>query len=343
MGNKFILKYYDHRIESGDFLLEICKNVNNKTISNIMILGNLNNPRDIEGYVFDNVTFINVTFMYGRFNNCEFNNCKFINCDIFDYCVKRNTFNACHFDNVNFFNNTDVIYNKFISCTGNIGNYFARDVRHNIFMNMDFSGFLPLYLALGSEIRWHSNYFINTTVNVDALKKVSEKVEGIYSGCGFFLHGQRIMDCDMYPCLNDYDEFLIVQEMYGEIGSIRIDLNGVDDVTRLNLISNCFVNIQKGNVLRGVETDKDGSITPLKKGKIIIYTVPNPRPIKVVDNRGYILNDGVIENISFTDKYIPECGDVYDYGYPGIRLKHCSDEGNLLNPDNYSCRALIRR
>ena len=343
MGNKFNLKYYDHRISSGEFLQESSENFNNKTISNVMVLGNQNNSRDINEYVFNNVIFKNVTFMYGKFNNCVFNNCKFNNCDIFDYCVKRNTFNACHFDNISFFNNTDVIYNKFIGCTGNIGNYFARDVRHNIFMNMDFSGFLPFYLALGSEIRWHSNYFINTTVNVNALKNVSENVEEIFSGCGFFLHGQRVMDCDMYPCLNDYDEFLVVQEMYGEMGSIRIDLKGVDDITKLNLISNCFVNIQVGNVLRGIETDHDGNIIPLKIGKISAYTVPNPRPIKIVDNRGYVLNEGVIKNISFTDRYIPECGDVYDYGYDGIKLKSCNEESNILNPDNYSCRALVRK
>lgn len=326
----------------------------NNKISGITLKNISINPAgercDIDSCVFEDVSFINVCFTL-IFSNCTFINCKFINCHYYDSYIKSNKFIACYFDEVSYFNNLDMVGNTFERVTGNIAFFAANSCHSNIFKDMDFTNFLPYYISKESYAHWYHNYFINTIINVDKLAEITKGLEKVYSGIyqtvnhRLYLSKVPLMNPatgDGNPYVFDfpYDIKLpnVVEFMDGVTDQICIDISSMNDVARLNFIANIFTNYQKGQKLMA----HDGS-TVLDRSFFHHYTVPNPRPAIFVNKRGYILNSKVIQDVCFTGTE-SRTQNGFDY-YDGNSLfgDRYNDESNILDPDNYSCRALIRR
>jgi len=320
------------------------------TMKNCYINDNDTEYCNLENCTFENVSFINVQFTGISFNNCTFTNCKFIDCHFFDSYIHENRFIACHFDEVSFYNNLDIVGNTFERVTGNIAYFIANGCHSNIFKDMDFTGFLPFYIIDSSYVRWNHNYFINTSINTKTLAEACENVTKIYSGVHQRINVRSYLSRSsginpatgngipyMFNCPYDIELPIVREFMDGVHDSTCIDLSNMSEIAKLNCIAGIFINYQKGQELVAFNHGY------LEKSFFLHYTVPNPRPATLVDNRGYILNPGVIKDINFNDT---EYNHVRDYEFhDGQKLFGgiYNVDDDILNPNNYSCRSLSIR
>ena len=285
-----------------------------------------------ENCIFKDTSFINVRTS-GIVKNCTFINCKVIDCHFGTYCLHNNQFIDCHFDGLEFHNHGEIVNNQFIRVTGNIKEYDENQFSGNLFKDMDFSGFLPFYMwppinsNSNGEMRLTTNYFINTRVGIEDLKRFSEGVDIIKSYPG----GAPI-------CFRDLIEGTFIRDMLATPPvEFDLDLRGMNEDAKLNVIASIFNKIHSAYTITGY----DGPYKLLEGSHITYTTVPNPRPITIVDNRGYELNPDVIQDISF------DCPLVMDEKrhrrYECKKLEGYTEENSLNNPDNYTCYSLVKK
>ena len=286
------------------------------------------------------------------FENAIFNDCKFINCSFFDCYLGGNKFIDCHFENVTFCNNLDVIGNLFERVTGNVERYRANEFNYNIFKDMDFSGFLPIYRFADNSIIWRRNYFINTVISIDKLNEFSKTINKITNdsrntdNIRFFLSRQPMLfnmitgEGSKYAFKYPYDRKLpVMRDLEGELtNNMYIDLSNLSHEAKLNVIASIFTKYQTGHLLEPWRNEELADISFIKHS-----TIPSPRPAIIVDNRGYVLNDGVIQDVNFTYNDIKKNGDFYVCDAGKLLSVVYTDKNNILNPNNYSCRSLKLR
>lgn len=300
--------------------------------------------RCIKNIDFEDCEFIDVEFGEVFIINCTFKNCKFIRCIHGDSNIKNNKFIDCYFEDISFFNNLTFTYNLFDRVKGNICCYHANECDGNIFKDMDFTGFLPFYIKPDKDIIWRKNYFINTTVSLDALKKISDNVNKICDSnvSPKYLRVCMGEECQFDPYSFSFDKTAYnyientprVVEIEGEIiHGVKIDLTQASRISKLNIVASVFTKNQICDAV--IASDNNGYVD---KSFLDYYTIPNPRPIRIVDNRGYVLNDGVIKNMNFS------LDDLENFVCDVSKLKNLSYTSNndLENLDNYSCKSLIK-
>ncbi len=327
------------------------------TIENIdfNFIYDFNKEKDIENLTFENIAFINCVFQFVGILDCVFVNCKFIKVHFYDDHIYNNKFIDCDFENVTFFNNLEFSGNLLERVTGYIGYYSANQCEGNIFKDMDFSGFLPFYVSMhDSSMVWRRNYFINSYILVDALEKLSEKATGIYPDKGYYNAGylrrflSRTTDVNAitmegigyrfeYPYERELPDIDDIEGI--PLTGVRLDLSNVDNVTKLNVISSIFTKYLTGHLLFAKEDNKITDMSYYEE-----HTIPNPRPARIVDSRGYVLNSGVIQDINVGSKeFIQAYGGMFLHDLSSSISHSYGEDSNLKNPDNYSCRALVRR
>ena len=325
---------------------------NGKVIKDIFINRDQKQRNYINHYIKD-VTFINVYFQYMTITNTTFSNCKFINCRFFDCHLERNKFIDCYFENIVFYNNMEVIGNLFERVSGNVELYMANECNYNVFKDMDFSGFLPIYKFADDSVIWRRNYFINTVISLDRLNEFANEINKVTCDAHnnhyvrFFLSKTPMMynlvTGDGYPYVFEYPydrKLPVMRDSDGDfIDNIQIDLSNLTHEAKLNIVASIFTRYQTGHSLDPWFNEELADISFIKH-----YTVLNPRPAKIVDSRGYILNDGVIQDANFTYTDMQKNGQYYVCDASKLLAGVYNEENSLLNPNNYSCRSLsIRR
>ena len=318
-------------------------NRGNCEISNRIYDYGLVKRKCIENVVFENFVFADSTFAEIKISKCTFKNCKFIRCHYYDSPIHNNKFVDCYFEDVTLYNNLDVKGNFFERATGGIKYFWACKFNSNIFKDMDFTGFLPFYKTCDNEIVWSNNYFINTTVSLEGLKDFSKGVTAIkkerpseklprhfYRDRGAINPNTlELVSCGVN---HPYADILPdVVEINDEVPCTTIiDVSNASDVMRLNIIASVLTKFRFGHAIYEYSDSERTDKSFLEH-----YTVPNPRPIKIVDNRGYILNDGVIQDVNFVkrnlkDGFVCDVNELIKYPYTA--------ENDILNSDNYSCK-----
>lgn len=327
------------KISSKEFLNSISK-MNNKeyTFENIAINGQ-ESLMKIENQVFKNIIFKNCSFKYLHILGCKIIDCQFIDCRFFDTSLCDNVIMNAKVSSIQFSNNTHIERNIFDAVEGNLDNkqHYISNI-NNYFKNMDFSGFLPAYTNTNysdCDICCNQNYFYNTKVSVEAIERLSERAKKLWKKENNTHQGlwRSIIEREG----TNYENQLEVMELLAP-GQFLIDLRNMDSIEKLNLVASVLTNHFNGSFFRVYKGDilSEDSIHSL-------YSTPNPLPARIVDSRGYYLKDGVIKNLNIKVNYDPKYdNDFYDF-YDGINLGTCLDENNLQNPDNYECKALIKR
>ena len=302
--------------------------INDHILRNMVLDCNDDEDFHFNNLVFKNITFIDSNISYTCFHKCNFTNCNFINCHFFDTSLEDNKFIDCHFDHTVFYNNAYVTGNQFIRASGCIDGCNVVLFELNCFIDMDFSGFLPMYCMDETKLRWYKNYFINTTLSIDALKNTLSRITHIYSSD---------TSCDIKYWRKIYEkDSTKVYEVYDNIMNYGIDISDLDIGYKLNAIANCFTAFQTGTTL--IVRD----MGHLETATVNVKTIPNPRPVKIINSRGYKLKEGVIKSINFIDTYHPVY-DYWKYAYDGLTDTYYLDCNNLLDSDNYKCTQLIKK
>ena len=327
-------------IDGNIFYEKLLNNqINGRLINNIKI--NCNSKSSIskfENYIFENIIFKNVDFIAANFNQCSFINCSFIECLFFDTDIIKNNFIKCYFDNIIIGNNASLVQNRFEQVTGNIGRFNAQAQENNYFFNMNFDGFISLYsdiLPSGTKkISCRRNYFKNTTISLSALEALSNTTDilvGAYKD--FSNRFNRLIECE-----TDGNNVYDVRHMIGTLDYYNgIDMKNMSHESRLNLIASVFTKYHIGELYNIIEI-QDNSF----KGNQLLhhYTIDNPLPIIVVNDKGHILKNRVIEDINYK---INNPVKWYEFCLtPGEQILKYNNN-NLLNPDNYTCKKLIKK
>ena len=289
-----------------------------------------------KGKVFNNYTFADCDFTDCTFIDCTFVDCNFENCDLekistskfiscsFSSCVILGLDDSylfdCQFNDVSFSFNTLVQGNTFDRVRGNARNGGCLGVLNNTFKDMDFSGFVDLYCITNAydnsghqvpNVDLVQNSFINTTISIDAIRRLARKTSRFGS-------------------------------VYAERGNIspitsiviRLNMEKLSNEEKFGLIANAFLRLPK------VEEDVlfyDPETSSLLKSHFHLFFVDNPMPPKIVDKDGRELRP---DAISMPDMQIDFCKEVTDATSAGIMLdaecgKYGVDitNGNIYNPE----------
>lgn len=296
---------------------------------------------------FRNLTFINCNFSYLSLGNCRVVDCNFINCRFYDSSIFNNLVESSEIIGVEFTNNTWVHFNVFDGLSGFLDEtQWCIKNQNNVFKNMDFSGFLPLYTSpdhSACDIVCGNNFFYNTTVSLEALEKLSNRAQFFCSTreCGVPSKLVREIIED-----EDEDEHLIKDKLgvaeYFVPNLFLIDLRNMDPEEKLNLVASTVTNIYNGSYLRVSFNGKN-----LDDSLFKFYSTPNPLPAKIVDSRGFSLKKGVIRDIGIKKNWALEnmnpClfdGNAIDdkayrlYIY-NEKINSYTDDNSLHNPSNY--------
>ena len=296
---------------------------------------------------FRNLTFINCCFDF-TLRNCRIVDCHFIDCRFYDCSIFYNLVENTEISNVEFANNTDVMFNVFDGLIGFLSeNQWCLHNQNNVFKNMDFSGFLPLYTYSDfgkCDIVCGKNFFRNTTVSLEAIEKLSSRANFFAS-----TRDDSVPDNLIRVITNDIDEEgkksikdkLVIKE-YFVPNLFLIDLRNMNPEEKLNLVASIATNIYNGSYL-GVSLNYRN----LNDSLYTFYSTPNPMPLRIVDSRGFSLKEGVIRDIGIKKYWALENMDpclfdgnaIDDKAYRlyiyNEKINRYTDDNSLHNPSNY--------
>ncbi len=235
---------------------------------------------------------------------------------------------------VKFANNTWVHFNVFDGLSGFLDeNQWCIKNQNNVFKNMDFSGFLPLYTIpdhSDCDIVCGNNFFYNTTVSLEALEKLSNRAQFFCSTreCGAPSKLVRTIIENQ-----DKDGHLIKDKLgvaeYFVPSQFLIDLRNMDPEEKLNLVASTVTNIYDGSYLRVSFNGKN-----LDDSLFKFYSTPNPLPAKIVDSRGFSLKPGVIKDINIRKNFAIEHKKLCYYDGNEF-ARNYTEDNSLHNPSNY--------
>lgn len=330
-------------ISFSDLLEIIDKSNGEKCVFENLIIGTGDGKNRINFEILENLTFINCLFNDINLSKCEISDCHFIDCRVYDSCINNNRFRHCEIANVELANNTYVYSNI---CDGLVGylNEFCWCIenQYNTFMNMDFSGFLPVYTCCGSGIGegymiCGKNFFHNTTVSLEALEKLSNRADHL----GRTRESSAPIELIRTISEDEKEGGGIIKDKLGIAEyfipfKFFIDLKGMDPEAKLNLVASAVTNLYDGSYFRVSLNGRN-----LDDSFFTFYSTPNPASAKIVDSRGFSLKPGVIKDINIRKNFAIEHQKLCYYD--GNEFAHNYTEDNSLhNPDNYECKQLIK-